>query len=357
MPRPIQATVSRSALAHNLAAARRYASKSKVWAVIKARGYGHGISRAVRGLADADGLALLDLDEAAKARARGWMKPILLLEGFFHAADLIDVAGLRLTPVIHCIEQVELLSRVNLDSQVDVYLKMNTGMNRLGFSPKDYRRVHDRLRTLPAVRSISLMTHFSDADGPRGVSEQLLVFDGAVQGMAGERSLANSAAVLRYPQSHAQWVRPGIILYGSSPYADQTAAQFGLRPAMALRSELIAVQPLRRGDTVGYGAAFAAPEPMRVGIVACGYADGYPRHAPAGTPVVVNGVRTRLVGRVSMDMLAVDLAPLPNAGVGTSVTLWGADGLSVDEVAQSAGTIGYELLCALSPRVPTTEAP
>lgn len=355
MPRPIHATVSRSALAHNLAVARRHAPGSKAWAVIKARGYGHGISRAVRGFAEADGLALLDIDEAAKARAREWMKPILLLEGFFQAADLVDVAGMRLTPVIHSPDQIEILARVKFDTQIDVYLKMNTGMNRLGFMPRDYRKAYERLKSLPQVRNITFMTHFSDADGPRGVAEQLLVFEGTVQGLPGERSLANSAATVRHPQTHGDWIRPGIILYGATPFSDQSAAALGLKPAMALKSEVIAVQALKRGDTVGYGSGFAAPEGMRVGVVACGYADGYPRHAPTGTPIVVGGVRTRTLGRVSMDMIVVDLGPVPNAGVGTPVTLWGADDLSVDEVAQPAGTIGYELLCALAPRVPTTE--
>jgi alanine racemase len=233
-----------------------------------------------------------------------------------------------------------------------VFLKLNTGMNRLGLQASELAAAWALLKAARGVEGVVLMTHFATADEPaEGVEAQLDRFNAMTAGLSLPRSLANSAALLRYPQTHGDWVRPGIMLYGSSPFADQDAEALGLRPVMTLESQVIAVQSLQAGDRVGYGGAFTAPHPMRIGIVACGYADGYPRHAGTGTPVLVNGVRTRTVGRVSMDMMSVDLTPVPEAGVGAHVTLWG-EGLSVDEVARAAGTIGYELLCRLTSRVP-----
>ena len=234
-------------------------------------------------------------------------------------------------------------------------------MNRLGFAPQRYRSAWSRLQALTQVDEISHMTHFSDADGTRGVAHQMRVFDEVTRDLAGERSLANSAALLRHPETHADWVRPGIALYGSSPdFPEHDLAHWGLQPVMSLRSQVIAVQSLQSGDTVGYGSTFVAPNAMRVGVVACGYADGYPRHAGTDTPVLVNGVRARTLGRVSMDMLVVDLTDVPQAGMGSEVTLWGRSSsgavLPIDEVAQAAGTVGYELMCALSPRVPVQTA-
>jgi alanine racemase len=227
-------------------------------------------------------------------------------------------------------------------------------MNRLGIRPDEASRLVERLRSSGNAGDIVLMTHFADAEGARGVAEQLARFDAGTRGMGLPRSLANSAALLRHPQTHGTWVRPGIMLYGCSPFADESAESLGLRPAMTLAAELIAVQRIAAGDRVGYGGTFCAERPMRIGIVACGYADGYPRHAPSGTPILVASRRTRTVGRVSMDMLMVDLEGIPEAGVGTPVTLWG-DGLSCDEVAAAAGTVSYELLCAIAPRVPQSE--
>jgi alanine racemase len=235
-----------------------------------------------------------------------------------------------------------------------VFLKVNTGMNRLGISVDRIGAALARLAATGSVAEITLMTHFADADGPEGVTAQLARFEAATRGLALPRSLANSAALLRHPQTRADWVRPGIMLYGCSPFADEAAQALGLRPVMTLASELIAVRHLAAGEHVGYGSTFTAERAMRIGVVACGYADGYPRHAPTGTPIVVAGRRTRTVGRVSMDMLAVDLDGIPEAGIGTPVTLWG-DGLSCDEVAAAAGTVSYELLCALATRVPQTE--
>jgi alanine racemase len=231
---------------------------------------------------------------------------------------------------------------------------MNSGMNRLGFGPGEYRQVFELLARSPVVAGITLMTHFADADETRGVAEALRRFEAATAPIEAPRSLANSAAILRYPETHADWIRAGIMLYGCSPFADAPAATLGLRPVMTLASELIAIRQLQAGDRVGYGGEFVADRPHPVGVVACGYADGYPRHAPTGTPVLVNGQRTRTLGRVSMDMLAVDLEGVPEAGVGTPVTLWG-EGLSCDEVAAAAGTVSYELLCGLTPRVPAIE--
>ena len=241
---------------------------------------------------------------------------------------------------------------------VNVHLKMNSGMNRLGFMPDAYAAAHARLRSLPAVGTITLMTHFANADDPANgglpFSRQRERFDAACAGLAGERCIANSAADLLHGDAAADWVRPGIMLYGATPGA-RTAEEFGLRPAMTLTSEIIGMQYVQAGDAVGYGSRFIATRPMPVGVVACGYADGYPRHAPDGTPVIVDGVRTAIVGRVSMDMITVDLTPVPAARIGSKVVLWG-NGLPIDEVAQAAGTIGYELMCALAPRVRVVEA-
>jgi alanine racemase len=237
-----------------------------------------------------------------------------------------------------------------------VFLKMNSGMNRLGFAPQRFRSVWTRLNALPQVDEISLMTHFSDADGPRGIAEQMARFEEATRDLPGERSVSNSAATLRHAQNiavKADWIRPGIAVYGSSPdFPEHSAAHWGLQPAMSLHARIIAVQQLQAGDSVGYGSSFVAELPMRIGVVACGYADGYPRHCSTGTPVLVDGQRTRLLGRVSMDMLAVDLSALPSADLGSEVTLWGAassgEVLCIDEVAACAQTLGYELMCALA---------
>lgn len=376
MPRPISVTISVSALAHNLAVVRRHLDQAAaaasardglswtapfVWAVIKAHSYGHGTAQGVQGFAQADGLAMLDLAEAMECRESGWTRPILLLEGCFEPQDLDVADRYRLTSVVHCHEQLDMLARARPARPLDVFVKLNSGMNRLGFAPPAYRAAHARaleLQRQGILGQVGRMTHFANADGPAGVAAQMDVFQRVAGDLPGPVSVCNSAATLRYPDialaraGQESWVRPGICLYGASPFADADAASFGLQPAMSLRSRVIATQDLRAGDTVGYGSLYTADAPMRIGVVACGYADGYPRHAGTGTPVVVAGTRTRLLGRVSMDMLAVDLTPVPDAGIGAPVSLWGADGPSVDEVAQAAGTIGYELLCALATRVP-----
>jgi len=351
--RPISASISRQALRGNLDLARRHAGGARVWAVIKANAYGHGLLRTVTALEGADGFALLDLDVAVRLRDSGISGPVLLIEGFFCADELDLFSTHGFTAVVHDTAQLRMLETARLHQPIDIYLKINTGMNRLGFAVGEAVRVLERLRGCASVGAITLMTHFADADGPGGVAVQMQRL--AATGITGlPRSLANSAALLRYPQTRGDWVRPGIMLYGCSPFPDRSADAIGLRPVMTLKSRLIAVQALRAGDRVGYGSTFMASAPMRVGIVACGYADGYPRHAPSGTPVLVAGQHSRTVGRVSMDMLCVDISDIPDARVGTSVTLWG-EGLSCDEVALSAGTVSYQLLCALAPRVPIVE--
>ena len=355
MPRPIRATISAGALAHNLTVARRHASAAKVWAVLKANAYGHGVERAARALGEADGFAVLDFQEAARLRVAGVTKPILMLEGFFKPVDLGQLNKFRLTPVIHNPEQVEMLKHARLDGEIDLYLKVNSGMNRLGFTVEGLRPAYNALRMHPQVKNITMMTHFADADGASGVKGQLEWFNEITKPFeVQQRSLGNSAAVLRFPEAHGDWVRPGIMLYGASPFADQSAGQLGLRPVMTLASEIIAVQHLQAGERVGYGFGYEAAGEMKIGVVACGYADGYPRHAPTGTPVLVNGRRTRTVGRVSMDMITVDISDMPDAYIGSSVTLWG-EGLSADEVGAAAGTLSYELFTKLTARVPVAE--
>jgi len=356
MPRPLIATIHLAALAHNLCVAKHSTPQAKVWAIVKANAYGHGLARAMRGFAEADGLGLIELEGAVALREMGWQKPILLLQGFFEAADLPILAKYQLQAVVHCNEQIDMLAKAKLPTPLQVHLKMNSGMNRLGFLPKVFGAAYARLRTLPSVREVALMTHFANADEPNHPSlsliEQMQRFQTHSVGLEGDCSVSNSAAQLMHAPFGAE-VRAGIMLYGGSP-GGKTAQQFGLRAAMTLTSQLIGIQDLAVGDAVGYGSCFVAERPMRIGIVACGYADGYPRHAPTGTPIMVDGVNTRLVGRVSMDLITVDLTPVPTAHVGSQVILWG-DEVPIDEVAQAAGTIGYELMCALAPRVPIVE--
>jgi alanine racemase len=356
--RPTIATINLAALRHNLAVVRKFAPRSRIFAVIKANAYGHGVARAVRALDGADGIALLELDAAVRLREAGERRRIALLEGLFDV-DEVAVAGAHdLAIVIHNQKQLRMLELAPRGARFDVMLKINTGMNRLGFAPQEALIAREKLQNHPLVKQLTLMTHFATADDARGVAWQMKVFNEiageATAGRQCERCIANSAAILRYPETHADWVRPGIMLYGGSPFADVTAEALGLKPVMTLSSEIISVQQLRAGDRVGYAGTFAATQPMRVGTVACGYADGYPRHAPTGTPVLVGGRRTCTLGRVSMDMLCVDLTAIPAAGIGAPVTLWG-EGLPADEVAAHAATVSYELMCAVAPRVTVRE--
>ena len=371
MPRPVEALIHTEALAHNLGRVRMAAPDAKVWAIVKANAYGHGIERVYAGLKGADGFALLDLAEAERIRALGWRGPVLLLEGCFGPRDLELCSRLNLWHTVHHEAQIDWLAGHKTRLPHQVFLKMNSGMNRLGFRPAHYRHAWQRLSGLTQVEAIALMTHFSDADNGRGIAQQLSVFEASTRGLPGERTLANSAATLRSAATTAgcdagvaaDWVRPGIMVYGSSPdFPQRTIADRDLQPTMSLRAEVIATQDLKAGEQVGYGSRFTAEHDMRIGVIACGYADGYPRAAPDGTPVLVGEVRTRLVGRVSMDMITIDLgtaAGAPEAQIGSIATLWGRSPggavLAIDEVAAAAGTVGYELMCALAPRVPARE--
>jgi len=357
MPRPILARIDVAALRHNLAVARRHAGGRTVWAVVKANAYGHGLARVLPAFGEADGLALLDLDEAARARQLGWRRPLLLLEGFFDAADLPAVDELRLTTVVHHRDQIAMLAGYCPSAPIDVYLKINTGMNRLGLAPEEAPGALQRLASMAGVRVAALMTHFANADrdnaetGPAAVTEQLRRFAAVAGGWNGGCSIANSAALFLHPQVGGDSVRPGIALYGATPMAGRPAASFDLRPAMSLTARVLSVQTVSGGATLGYGSRWQAARPSRIGVLACGYADGYPRVAPDATPVWIEGRRVPLVGRVSMDMVTVDLTDAPQADVGSEAELWGAN-VPVDEVAERCGTVGYELLCALAARVP-----
>ena len=360
MPRPILATIHPEAVRHNLERVRQAVPDAKLWSVVKANAYGHGIENLFEGLRATDGFAMLDLDEAQRIRQLGWRGPVLLLEGVFEPRDLEVCSRLSIWHAVHCDEQIDWLAAHKTQMGHRIFLKMNSGMNRLGFTPERFRAAYARLNALPQVDEISFMTHFSDADVDHGIDHQLKVFHETTLDLPGERSISNSAATLLHGEEanvRCDWVRPGIVLYGSSPdFPAHDIAHWGLQPTMTLSSKIIGTQDLKVGDCVGYGSKFKAEEPMRLGVVACGYADGYPRVCPTGTPVLVDGVRTRTLGRVSMDMMAVDLTHLPNARLGSEVTLWGraSNGalLPIDEVAAAAGTLGYELMCAVAPRVP-----
>jgi alanine racemase len=351
MSRPIEASIDQAALRGNYAVAKKHAGGASVFAVVKANGYGHELDIVGEALADADGFALLELDAAIRLRLRGLRQPILMLEGFFDPRELPVYAEHGLVAVIHAEEQLRMLDKAKLRSPIGVFAKANTGMNRLGFALQRYPAVLDELGRCGNVAQVVAMTHYADADGPRGVDWQLERLRAALGDRRLPMSTANSAALLRHPQTVGDWARPGIMLYGASPFPEIAAAELGLRPAMTLHSRIIAVQQLAAGDRVGYAGTYVAGKPMRIGVVACGYADGYPRHAPSGTPVLVDGERAPTVGLVSMDMMCVDLSKLAEAGVGTEAILWG-EGLPVEEVAGAAGTVSYELLCARTARVP-----
>lgn len=367
MPRPICARINLAALRRNYLTAKKRTPNTQAWAVVKANAYGHGLLRTARALSPiADGFALLDLAEAIALRDAGIRQPILLLEGFFEPADIPLCTEYRLTPVVHCLEQLAMLRTMASPTRLPIYLKLNTGMNRLGITATQLPAAQQAIAAAPAIGNITLMTHFADADGDYGIDWQLARFSAMRDRWPGSDnfpvSLANSAAIVRHPQTAGDWVRPGIMLYGGSPFANdttQSAASLGLRPVMTLESRIIAIQEIAAGERVGYGGLFIAQQAMRLGIVACGYADGYPRHASSsewGTsaPILVAGRRTQTLGRVSMDMITCDLTDLPEAGVGSPVVLWG-EGLAADEVAAAAGTVSYELFCALAARVPIQE--
>ena len=353
MSRATGALIDLGALRHNLRRVRELAPRSKVMAVVKANAYGHGLAIAAQALADADAFAVASLDEAQTVRRAGLTNPIVLLEGVFSEQELDEAAQWDCELVVHDDYQLKLIEKSGLKDELGVWLKVDTGMNRLGFALAAVQKAWERLTKAKAVKQpLRLMTHFASADevsNPKTVA-QLEAFAAATKGLEAERSIANSAAILAWPHSHFDWVRPGSMLYGASPFATRTGAEDGLQPVMTMETALIAVKTLKKGESVGYGGAFVAPEDMTLGIAAIGYGDGYPRHAPSGTPMLVNGQRVPLVGRVAMDMIALDLRSVPSPQVGDPVIAWGP-GLPVEEIARAAGTIPLELLCGVTQRV------
>ncbi|WP_272521637.1 alanine racemase [Providencia sp. PROV202] len=351
MPRPIRAVIHQHNLEHNLAVIRQKIGQAKVWSVMKADGYGHGIKRIWRGLKDSDGFAVLDLHEAILLRNEGWKGPILLLEGFFQADDLVVIDQYQLTTSVHSRWQLAAIEQALLNKPISVYIKLNSGMNRLGFSVDEYADIVSQLSQMENVADVTLMSHFANSDMVEGTQAPLAKIQQFTQ-LSLPTCIANSGAVLWHKNTHYDWVRAGIVLYGASPSGKWgDIAEYGLKAAMTLQSEIIAVHDIEAGQSIGYGSKFTSEKPMRIATVACGYADGYPRHAPTGTPVWCQGQRCALLGAVSMDMLTIDISDCPEAAIGSQVELWG-ENLPVDDVAQSAGTIGYELLCALARRVP-----
>jgi len=351
--RATTAVIDLQALRHNLGRVREAAPGRRIVAAVKANGYGHGLVRTARALAAADAFAVACSEEAIELREAGITKPVLLLEGVFEAAELPLCRRLGLDIVVPHPNQVEMLERISLARPLRVWLKIDTGMHRLGLDPETVFGVWRRLRECPAVApDIRLMSHLARADERDNdfTLTQLGRFEETTRNLPGERSLANSAGILGWPGTHCQWVRPGLMLYGASPFVDGLAEAEGLRPVMTLTTRLIAVKRLRRGEPVGYGGTWICPEDMDVGVAAVGYGDGYPRHAPSGTPVLVNGREAGLAGRVSMDMIAIDLRAHREARVGDPVMLWGR-GLPVEKIARAANTIPYTLMCGVTPRV------
>jgi alanine racemase len=347
MSRPAVARVRLDAFRHNYHLAKAKHGGHAL-AVVKANAYGHGAVQCARAIEDeADGFAVASIEEALTLREAGIAAPILLLEGFFEASELPDIEAENLWIVVHQPWQVEALMAARLFSPLTVWLKMDSGMHRAGLAPEAYRAAYERLSKHPNVAHIVLMSHFACADDPASSHplKQMDTFRAAIAGINAPVSLSNSAAVLGWPAARADWARPGIMLYGADPFSSQAESLAErLRPVMQFESSVISLRTIPVGEPVGYGGAFVAERPTRVGVVACGYADGYPRSAPSGTPVGVDGKIARLIGRVSMDMLTVDLTDLPQADLGSRVELWG-DRVAVSEVASRAGTIAYELLC------------
>jgi alanine racemase len=358
MSRSTFATIDRSALKHNLARVRERANGARVMAVVKADAYGHGLERCLPALLDADMLAVATMDEARAIRGLSPDVPVLLLEGVMSIDEIRAARALGLEMVVHHPTQLDWLAREAGPPGRRVWLKIDSGMHRLGFPLSQASAVDTRLRRLPGVEEVVLMTHFACADRAEHPlnARQIERFDRATAELAGPRCMANSAALLNLPATRRDWVRTGLLLYGVSPLADRDSGDLDLRPAMTLESRLIAVNDVEAGESIGYGARYTAERPLRVGVAAIGYGDGYPRNMPDGTPVLVNGRVQPLAGRVSMDMTTIDLEGQPDAGVGDPVVLWGR-GLPVERIARSVGTIPYELLCRVTRRVPYRDAP
>lgn len=352
MSRPTYMRIDLAALQKNLGRVRKLASGRKVIAMVKANGYGHGIIRIAHALHGADALGVASLEEGIMLREAGIMQPIVLMEGLFYQEELDIAAHHDFSLVVHHLPHVEMLEKAKVKKPFSVWLKLNTGMHRLGIDPADTLQVHARLQTLPAVKQpIGLMTHFAEADAiaSNATPNQIQLFHDATKSLHGPRSLANSAGIIAWPDAHGDWVRPGLMMYGASPFAEKTGLDHGLLPVMTLWSRLIAITKVKKGGKVGYGGVWSAPEDMLVGVVGVGYGDGYPQFAKNGTPVLVNGRECELVGRVSMDMLTVDLRNHPNASIGDEVVLWGS-GLPVERVARHSHTSAYEILTRMTPR-------
>lgn len=352
MSRPTYMKIDLAALQKNLGRVRKMASGRKVIAMVKANAYGHGIIRIAHALTGADALGVASLEEGLMLREAGIMQPVVLMEGLFYPEEIEIAARHDFSLVVHHIPHVEMLEQVKVSKPFPVWLKLNTGMNRLGIDPAETHHVYSRLQKLAAVKQpIGLMTHFAEADAiaSNTTPDQIGMFHAATQHLSGPRSLANSAGIIAWPDAHGDWVRPGLMMYGASPFPDKTGLDHGLQPVMTLWSRLIAVTKVKKGGRVGYGGTWTAPEDMLVGVVGVGYGDGYPQFAKNGTPVLVNGRECELVGRVSMDMLTVDLRNQPNASIGDEVILWGA-GLPVERVARHSHTSAYEILTRMTPR-------
>ncbi|MGK9156166.1 alanine racemase [Acinetobacter radioresistens] len=362
MSRPISLIIHPDAMIHNLSIAKHYSGENKLFAVVKANAYGHRIENSYDAFKTADGFALLEISEALKLRSLGCSSEILLLEGIFTPDDLTLCEQYGLTMVIHSFQQIEWLSSYQGNYKFNIFLKLNSGMNRLGFKAEQYTTAWNMLHKLNCIKNIVHTTHFSDADDIRlgidGIEYQYKTFQQITHKIPGKTSVCNSAALLRHSKKlSSDYCRAGIMLYGCSPdYPKHSIDHWNLRPTMTLKSEIISIQCVKAGETIGYGSTFTAEQDMQIGIVACGYADGYPRSCPSGTPILVNGQLTHTIGRVSMDMLCVDLTNIRNSHIGTEVTMWGHSStgsiLPIELVAHAAGTIGYELMCKITARVP-----
>ena len=354
MSRPTQIAINFSALRHNYQQVKLLAPASKVLFMVKSNGYGHGIVRIAQGLAQADAFGVACIEEGMLLRNAGIKNPIVLMEGLFESSELALAVEHDFTLVVHHLDQVTMLENIsNSAKSVSIWLKINTGMHRLGFHPDDVKKAYDKLLACSAVKKpIGIMTHFAESDAIESptTTKQIELFNTATTNLQGPRSLANSAGIIAWPQAHADWVRPGIMMYGVSPFAGHHGVEYNLQPVMSLRSRIIALHHLSKGQRIGYAGTWTSPEDMLVGVIGMGYGDGYPWRAPNGTPVLVNDKTCPLVGRVAMDMLTVDLRTQPNAKVGDPVLLWGP-GLPVEVIAEKSGTSPYELLTRITQRV------
>lgn len=352
MSRPTYMAIDLAALRHNLERVHQFAPGRSVIAMVKANAYGHGITRVAQALPNADAFGVASLEEGMTLREAGITQPIVLIEGLFYPDEIIEAAKYNFTLVVHHLPHVEMLEKAAVDKPFQVWLKINTGMHRLGIHPAEVDSIYQRLMNINCVKKpIGLMTHFAEADmlDSEATTKQIKLFNEVTSHLPGPRSLANSAGIIAWPNAHGDWVRPGLMLYGASPFPNKTGLDHDLKPVMTLTSRLIAINPVQKGGRVGYGGTWTAPEDMLIGVVGVGYGDGYPQFAKNGTPVLINDKLCTLAGRVSMDMLTVDLRACPDAKVGDPVTLWGI-GLPVENVARHSGTSAYEILTRMTPR-------